>query len=127
MTNKYHFSLHLQFKQDCNVNKLEKAFGLPAYKKNMLSESKGKNKTAKLWLKTEDFDDPDTYKILNNFLNKMKDKFKLINEAIKTFDGKATLTLYFEDLHEKPYVKLSCEDMKLLTDNNISFDVDFRI
>lgn len=124
--NKYHFSLHLQFKKDCNVDKLENLLGLKAYRKNFLSESIGKNKTAKLWFKTDDVENPDTYKIFKDFINSFKDKFEIIKEANETFEGKATLTIYFEKLTDKPYIKLSAEDMELLANNNINFDVDFR-
>ena len=43
MIDKYHFSIHLQFKKDCNVNMIEEEIGLIAYRKNSLSESIGKN------------------------------------------------------------------------------------
>ena len=127
MNNKYHFSLHLQFAKYCDIDKLEKKIGIRSYRKNLLSESKGQNKTAKLWFRTEEFDDPDTYSVLKKFINKLSDKFELICEANKIFDGKTTLTLYFEEVKEKPFIKLSYDDMKILSDNNISFEVDFRI
>ena len=125
--NKYHISLHLQFKKNCNVEKLENLLGLNAYRKNMLSESKGQNKTAKLWFKTNDIENRDTYGVFTKFLSSIKDKLEIIKKANEEFDGKAVLTIYFENLTEKPYIKLSVEDMKLLSQNDISFDVDFRI
>ena len=127
MTNRYHFSLHLQFQEDCDVNKLEKIIGLQSYKKNMLNESKGQNKTAKLWFKTSDYSEPDTYAVFEKILSKIKEKLEIIKQANDNFRGKTTLTLYFEELHQKPYIKLSKDDMELLSKNGISFDVDFRI
>lgn len=127
MNNKYHFSLHLHFQKDCDVDKLEKIIGLQAYRKNTLKESKGQNKTAKLWFKTSDYDNPDTYAVFEKVLSKMKEKLEIIKLANEKFDGKTTFTLYFDELNQKPYIRLSKEDMELLSKNGISFDVDFRI
>ena len=127
MNNRYHFSLHLQFEEDCDVNKLEKAIGLQAYRKNMLSDSKGINKTAKLWFKTEDCELPDTYADFKKLLSNLTDKLEIIKQANEIYNGKTVLTLYFEELHQKPYIRLLSEDMELLSKNGISFDVDFKI
>ena len=127
MNNKYHFSLHLQFEKDCDVNQLEKAIGLHAHRKNMLIDSKGKNKTAKLWFKTEDLELPDTYAVFKKLLSNLTKKLEIIKQANEIYKGKTVLTLYFEELHQKPYIRLLSEDMELLSKNGISFDVDFRI
>ena len=127
MGNIYHFSLHLQFKKDIDVDKLENKLGFVAYRKNVLSESKGMNKTAKLWFKSKDYEDADTYTYLHSYIETLKDKFEFINEVMNAYDGTANLTLYFEEVKEKPYIRLDVEDMKILADNNISFDVDFRM
>ena len=127
MHNKYHFSLHLQFKDDCNVDELEKEIGFNAYRKNMLTDSKGKNKTAKLWFKTKNFDAPDTYNVLDKFLESLKPKFEIIKKANEKYNGSTTLTLYFDELNEKPCISLSKENIKLLAFYGFAFDTDFRI
>ena len=127
MGNIYHFSLHLQFKKDIDVDKLESKLGFVAYRKNLLNESKGVNKTAKLWFKSKDYEDADTYAYLHSYIETLKDKFEFINEVMNAYDGTANLTLYFEEVKEKPYIRLDVEDMKILAANNISFDVDFRM
>ena len=127
MTNIYHFSLHLQFSKDCDVNLIEKTLGVSAYKKSSLNESKGKNKTAKLWFKSNDYDNPDTYSCFKNFVNKHKKLLELIGKFNNEFNGKTTFTIYFDKVPEKPYIKLEKEEMLLLAVNNISFEVDFRI
>lgn len=127
MHNKYHFSLYLQFKDDCNVDELEKEIGLHAYRKNMLKDSKGKNKTAKLWFKTKNFDAPDTYNVLDKFLESLKPKFEIIKKANEKYNGSTTLTLYFDELNEKPCISLSKENIKLLAFYGFAFDTDFRI
>lgn len=124
--NKYHISLHLQFKKDCDVNKIEKFLGIESYRKNLLKDSVGENKTAKLWFKTIDYTNPDTYKVLCGFIKELSPKLSLVKEMINEFDGKATLTLYFEEFHDKPYIKLDYEEMNILSQNKIDFDVDFR-
>ena len=125
--NKYHFSLHLQFEKDCDVDKIEKELGMKAYKKNSLSESKGENKTAKIWFKTENVENSDTYEMFERTLNGLKDKLEIIKKANQEYSGKTVFTLYFEKLTEKPYIRLSSSDMELLSNNGISFEVDFRI
>ncbi len=127
MYNKYHFSLHLQFKDDCNVDELEKEIGLLAYRKNMLKDSKGKNKTAKLWFKTKNFDAPDTYNIIDKFLKKLEPKFEIIKKANDKYNGYTVFTLYFDELHEKPCISLSKENIELLARYGFAFDTDFRI
>lgn len=126
MNNIYHFSLHLQFKKDCDVNALEKEFACTAYRKNLLAQSKGKNKTAKLWFKTKNMDAPNTYERFVAFLNRLEDKLPLIKKYNELYDGFTTLTIYFDELHAKPFVRLAAEDMKKLGSAGITFDVDFR-
>lgn len=126
MTNKYHFSLHLQFKQDCDVDKVEKFLDVTAYRKNLLKDSLGENKTAKIWIKTKDFINPDTYDVLHNFIENFLPKFEKIKGLIEEYDGKATFTLYFEEFKEKPYIRLDARDMEIFSDNHINFEVDFR-
>ena len=126
MIDKYHFSIHLQFKKDCDVNMIEKEIGLTAYRKNNLTESVGKNKTAKLWFKTDDFTLSDVFSVLDNFIKTFETKFSLINKFNQTFDGNTTFTLYFEDCKIKPFIKLSPKSMEILSKNNIFFEVDFR-
>src|SRR5574344_705970 len=127
MNNKYHFSLHIQFENDCDVDELDKQIALQCYKKSFLNDSKGKNKTAKLWYKTNDYTEADTYKLLKKFIFDMKDKLAIIKNAMHLYSGKATLTLYFEELHDKPFIKLDNDVIKILADNDISFETDFRI
>lgn len=125
--NKYHLSLHLQFKQDVDVNKIEKELNLVAFKKSLLKDSKGTNKTAKLWFKTPDITDDNTFDVIEKFVENLKDTFYKIGEFNKLYDGFTTFTLAYEDFKNKPFIKLSPKTMKILADNNISFDVEFFI
>ena len=124
---RYHLSLHIQFKQDVDLKNVEKELGVVAYKKYPLSESKGKNKTAKIWFKTDDTTEVDTLLVLSNFVNSFSDNFEKIKMLCKQFDGTCTLTLYFEDFDDKPYIQLTTEIMKKLSDCNINFETDFRM
>lgn len=126
MIDKYHFSLHLQFKDDVDVNMIEKALKINAYRKNMLKDSVGQNKTAKLWFKTEDFMSSDVFMVTQNFIKGFEPKFEQICEFNNKFNGFTTLTLYFEDCKNKPFIKLSPKSMEILSKNNITFEVDFR-
>lgn len=127
MNNKYHFSLHLQFKDDCNVDDLENKIDMRAYRKNMLKDSKGKNKTAKLWFKTKDFEEPDINTVLEKFLENLKPKYEIIKQANIAYNGNTVLTLYFEEVKQKPSVSLSKETIKLIAYYDFGFDIDFRL
>lgn len=127
MSNKYHFSLLLQFDDDIDIDKLEKKLGLCAYRKNTLSESVGKNKTAKLWFKSNEYQNPDTFAVIEQFVDNLKYKLTLIKKVSDEYHGNSTLTLYFDNVNEKPYIRLSHKTMLLLAQNNITFGVDFKI
>ena len=127
MENRFHFSLHLQFKEDVDIDNIESLIAIPAYKKTPLSKSKGVNKTAKLWYKSKTFETNDTYEIFNKYLTKMTTRFEIIKNLLNEHNGTAMLTLYFEDTPDKPFIKLEYKDMQLLASNNISFEVDFCV
>ena len=84
--NKYHFSLHIFFKQDCDVNALEKIIGIKAYKKVLLKDSVGKNKSAKLWIRTKQEKSPDTVERLSKFISKMQPTFLLLQDYLNKFE-----------------------------------------
>lgn len=125
--NKYHFSLHIFFKQDCDVNALEKIIGIKAYKKVLLKDSVGKNKSAKLWIRTKQEKSPDTVERLSKFISKMQPTFLLLQDYLSKFDGTCTLTLYFDEINQKPCISLPVDSLKILAENNINFDVDFCV
>ena len=125
--NKYHFSLHIFFKQDCDVNALEKIIGIKAYKKVLLKDSVGKNKSAKLWIRTKQEKSPDTVERLSKFISKMQPTFLLLQDYLSKFDGTCTLTLYFDEINQKPFIILTVDSLKIFADNNINFDVDFCV
>lgn len=59
---------------------IEKALKINAYRKNMLKDSVGQNKTAKLWFKTEDFMNSDVFMVTQNFIKEFEPKFEQICE-----------------------------------------------
>lgn len=122
--NKYHLSLFLQFKQDVDLDALERKIGIMSYKKFPLAESRGKNKTAKIWFKTEDTMEPDTFEVVKNFIYEFKSRFEFIKKILDEFDGTSTLTLYYDEVDDKPYIRLSAEIMKILAENNVDFEVE---
>ena len=48
----YHFSLHLNFKDDVNVDDLEKHFGVKTYKKNFFKRFKRKRQNWKIMVQS---------------------------------------------------------------------------
>ena len=68
----------------------------------MLSESKGQNKTAKLWFKTNDIENRDTYEIFKKFLSSIKDK--QMEKIIKMYKSEPNIEIKFpvimQDLNE---------------------------
>ena len=124
--NKYHFTLFYSFKKDIDIDLFEKVVGVKAYKKNSLKDSKGLNKSAKYWIKTEDFSNPDSANELEKFIKQVEPKLVLTQPFLKQYDGFVRITLYFNETKDKPYIALSPESMKILSENNVKFDVDFK-
>ena len=124
--NKYHFTLFYSFKKDIDIDLFEKVVGVKAYKKNSLKDSKGLNKSAKYWIKTEDFSNPDSAMELEKFIKQIEPKLVLTQPFLKQYDGFVRITLYFNETKDKPYIALSPESMKILSENNVKFDVDFK-
>lgn len=124
--NKYHFTLFYSFKKNIDIDLFEKVVGVRAYKKNSLKDSKGINKSAKYWIKTEDFSNPDSAMELEKFIKQVEPKLVLTQPFLKQYDGFVRITLYFNETKDKPYIALSPESMKILSENNVKFDVDFK-
>lgn len=121
----YHFSLHLNFKDDVNVDDLEKHFGIKAYKKTFLKDSKGKDKTAKLWYKSKDFTDINTDESVELFVKKIYNNFKDLRDILKDNNGLANFTIYFTETHERPIIALTPTTIELFYKLGLSFEVDF--
>ena len=124
--NKYHFTLFYSFKKEIDIDLFVKVVGVKAYKKNSLRDSKGLNKSAKYWIKTEDFSNPDSAMELEKFIKQIEPKLVLTHPFLKQYDGFVRITLYFNETKDKPYIALSPESMKILSENNVKFDVDFK-
>ena len=126
MGNKYHFTLFYAFKKDINIDLFEKAMGVKAYRKNSLKDSKGQNKSAKYWIKTQDFTNPDSAMELEKFIKQIGPKLALSQPYLEQYDGFVRITMYFDEIKDKPYIALSPESIKILAQNNVKFDVDFK-
>lgn len=126
MNNKYHFTLFYSFKKDINIDMFEKAMEIKAYHKNSLKDSKGQNKTAKYWIKTKDISNIYSDNELEKFILDIEPKLILSQSYLKEYEGFARITLYFDKVKDKPCISLSSQSMKILSDNNINFDVDFN-
>lgn len=121
----YHFSLHLSFKKDVDVDKLEKQFGLTAYKKTYLKDAKGPEKCAKIWFRTNDFTEVNTDEMIEKFAEKIFDKFKDLKQILSEQDGKAYFGLVFTQVKERPVIALTYKTIKMFEQLGFSFDVDF--
>lgn len=123
----YHFSLHLHFKQDVNVDKLEKHFNYTAYKKNMLKDSKGipERRTAKLWFKSDSFTEINVDEKIEEFVKKIYNNFHDLKDITTKFDGDAVFSLIFTETKERPIISLTTQTIQLFAELGLSFDVDF--
>lgn len=122
----YHFSLHLCFENDVDVDKLEKHLHLVAYKKNFLKDSKGNKKTAKLWFKTQEYTDVNTDIVLENFVEKIYPNMVDLKEILQANKGTAGLTLYFTFVKDRPIIGLTTRTIEFLEKMGIHFEVDFK-
>ena len=86
-----------------------------------------KNKSAKLWIRTKQEKLPDTVERLSKFISKMQPTFLLLQDYLNKFDGACTLTLYFDEINQKPFISLPVDSLKILAENNINFDVNFCV
>jgi len=123
--NKFYISLALTFKQDCDVNKIEKLLGLKAYKKIGLKDSKGLQKLAKIIFKSNEFEGFYSDEIFEKYLIKNLNNFKKIPEILSLYDGECHFSIVITSLRDKPCVGLSLKSIKILSNINASYDVDF--
>lgn len=122
----YHFSLHLHFRKDVNVEAVENHFGVKAYKRTAFNDFKGKEKMAKLWYRTKEFTDVNTHLVLEKYAQKMATNFKDLKDFLASNDGNAMLTLYFTSAKERPIIELTPVTIDILQKLGLSFEVDFR-
>ncbi len=122
----YHFSLHLMFKKDIDVDLTEEHFGIKAYKKTSYNEFKGKEKMAKLWYKSKEFTDVNTHLVLEAFIQKMATNFKDLKDYLESNDGSAVFTLYFTNAKERPIIELTTQAIDTFQKLGLSFEVDFN-
>lgn len=122
----YHFSLHLKFKKDIDVDAVEKYFGIKAYKKTTYKDSKGKEKTAKIWYKSKEFIDVNTHLVLEKFAQNMVVHLNDLKSFLIANDGVAIFTLYFTSAKERPIIELTPTVIGIFQKLGVSFEVDFR-
>lgn len=129
MSNKYtyHFSLHLNFKKDVDVKKIEKMFKIKAYKLTSLKDSKGddEHKRAKLWYKSADFSEINVDEQIEKFTSKIFDNFNGTKSLLKEFDGRAIFSLIFTQTSERPIIALTNKTIEMFDKLGLSFEVDF--
>lgn len=121
----YHFSLHLHFNDDVDVNALEKYFKMEAYKKTALKESKGKNKSAKIWFRTKELTEVYTDKAIEKFLTNVYDNFRDLKQILDENNGHGTFSSIFTKAKERPIISLTYKTIQILEQLGLSFDVDF--
>ena len=122
----YHFSLHLRFKRDIDVEAVEKHFEIKAHKKTAYKDSKGKEKMAKLWYKSKEFTDVNTHLVLEKFVQNMATHLKDLKNFLASNDGSATFTLYFTSAKERPIIELTPTAIDIFQKLGLSFEVDFK-
>jgi len=122
----YHFSLHLNFKKDIDVEAVEKHFEIKVHKKTAYKDSKGKEKTAKIWYKSKEYTDVNTHLVLEAFAQNMATHLKDLKNFLAANDGSAIFTLYFTSAKERPIIELTPTVIDIFQKLGVSFEVDFR-
>lgn len=124
----YHFNLILTFDKDINIEKLERLIGIKAYKKIHLKDSlfgEDNKKTAKIWFKSEDFSNLNTFETIEKYLLNIKENFKDISHILKEFSGEFAFQLVFNKINERPIIEFSTKNIEILQQIGASFSVDF--
>ena len=124
---KYHFSFHIRFVKDFDVFSLSKKFNLEPYKLTLLKDSKGTNKTAKMWYRTKDITNIYTGDEFEKFVIKINEIFKGINEYLDLYDGSCEFCIIFTELNEKPCIDITKKTINALNELKASVDFDFLV
>lgn len=125
MKYQYHFSLHFYFDDDVNVDKVEEFFKIKAYKKTFLKDSKGSEKAAKIWYRTQKMTDENIGEKLEEFFVSIYDNFKDLKRILLNNHGVGSLDLIFDEMFERPAsVALTGKTIKILNEFGLAFDMD---
>lgn len=123
--NTFYFSINAQFKNDYDVSKLEKIFGIKARKLIYLKDSLGPIKTAKFLFSTREFEDVYTDKLFAEFVDNFYKKAKQIREEIEANSGSLNFCIVFKNLVKKPTLFMSNTTLTQLSEMGASYDIDF--
>ena len=125
---KYHFTIHIHFKKEVDFNFIENELNLKASKKSSLSESTEKPQLAKILFKTETISDKNVVGLLSEFIIGFQDMFQKINNLCQEYEGICGLVVYFERYSSKSEIKidLDFEMLKILANNDIYFDIEYK-
>lgn len=124
-TNKYYFSFSINFAKNVDLKSLENVLEIKATKLTPLKESKGKNKSAKFYCKTQEYDDMYTDKKFEEFVNLLAPRLKDLPNMLLEYDGKCHFCVVFTETKQKPCLSLNIQTIRTLANIGASYDVDF--
>ena len=94
--NRYYFSLSIQFKKDIDLDKFQNYLGIEATKLTMLEDSKGPNKTAKFYYRTESMENIFPDKDFEQFVDDVADKLVHLPQIMEKNDGDCSFSIVVE-------------------------------
>ncbi len=134
LTNVYYYLLKIEFYSDFDIDILKEKLNLAFLKKEYLFHTKIivtclENRLC--IIKESFFDDNINFqKSFNEVFNSLVDDFKIIKEFTEKYNGQAIFTMFFkykdDILGDKLIVSLSKEQMEVLAENNIKFQLSYK-
>ena len=123
--NSYYFTLSLRVYEDIDIYEIEKKLGIKATKLTTFKNSLGKNKSAKLYIKTKEFSNIYTDEDFSKFVNVFANKKDILNEIQNKYKTELIFCVVFTSFKEKPCLSLNKDTIKLLSELNANYDIDF--
>ena len=123
--NKYYFSLSIHFKKDIDLYKLQDDLKIKATKLTALKDSKGPNKSAKFYCKTNSFENIYTDNEFEKFVDSLMENLSVLPNILREYDGKCCFCVVIEEMTEAPCLSLSEKTIANLHKIGASYDVDF--
>ena len=123
--NKYYFELQVKFYSNIDLNKIENEIGIKATRKVEYEKSKGETKCSKIFYVTDELNKIYTDEEFEKFV---KSIYKNLNQAltiIKEEKGVIKFCVVFTQIEDKPCISLSNEIIKILSNLDASFDIDY--
>ncbi len=133
-SNVYYYSLTIEFYSDFDIEILKEKLNLEFLKKRVFisyADSLDEPKKSLMFYKRVIYDENMNYqKSFQDTFHSFVDDFKIIKDYIEKYNGQAFFTMFFkyndDILGDRLIVSLSEEQMKILSENHIKFQLSSK-